>query len=368
MSTITLDPVAHGRPGGRSLPPGRPRGSRWGRAAALRSLLRLPLFSKLLVANGAIVVLAVVAVHWLDVSWPSGASRLFPLIVTIGLGAILAGNAIIVWVALAPLRSLQHVAARVSSGDLDARVPDTPLADREMRRLVQTFNAGLAAAARQRQRLRGLQLRGSNAAEAERERVAMQLHDGAAQALTALRIRTRLALASEDSQLRHAVLLEVNEGIGDVVHDLRDVAARLRPLGLHLLGLGAAIESCARSMLRDDAVELIVDKEDVQGLLSQETELVLFRVAEEALSNVARHAAAVHVSITLRRVDDDISLTIRDDGIGFDPNATEVNEFGIFEMQERVSAAGGRFELETAPGKGVRIHVLIPVECKAHVR
>jgi two-component system sensor histidine kinase UhpB len=322
---------------------------------ALRTLLRLPLFAKLLVANGAIVVGAVVAAQWVGSSAPGEGTLAFPVIVVVGLLGILAGNAVILWVALAPLRNLH------------ARVPDTPLADREMRRLVQTFNDGLAAAARQRQRLRGLQLRETSANEAERERVALLLHDGVAQELTALRIRARLALASTDSQLRDAVLREVSDGIGDVVHDVRGVATRLRPLGLQLLGLGVAIESRAKAALEAAGIAVTIRNDDVHGLLSPETELVLYRVAEEALSNIVQHSAARYASITLRRRADQVVLLIEDDGVGFEPGESDVSEFGLFEMQERVAAAGGLFELDSARGHGVRIQVLIPIECTANV-
>ena len=364
---MILEPSSPGRPDGAREPSGRPFRAHSPHVVALRTLLRLPLFAKLLVANGAIVVGAAVAAHWVSRSAPGEGTLAFPVIVVLGLLGILAGNAIILWVALAPLRLLQHVAARVSAGDLDARVPDTPLADREMRRLVQTFNDGLAAAARQRQRLRGLQLRETSANEAERERVALLLHDGVAQELTALRIRARLALASTDSQLRDAVLREVSDGIGGVVHDVRGVATRLRPLGLQLLGLCVAIESCARATLEAAGIAVTIRNDDVHGLLSPETELVLYRVAEEALSNIAQHSAALHASVALGRRADQVVLLIEDDGVGFEPGESDVSEFGLFEMQERVAAAGGLFELDSARGYGARIQVLIPIECTANV-
>jgi two-component system sensor histidine kinase UhpB len=291
-----------------------------------------------------------------------------PLIAILSLIAILAGNAGILWLALAPLRKLQGVAARVSAGDLDARVPDTPLADREMRRLVATFNAGLAAAARQRERLRALQVREASANEAERERVALQLHDNVAQALTALRIQARLALASNDSHFREGALGEVIDGIGLIVDDVRNVAARLRPLGLQLLGLGVAMEAHGRNVLGNAGIATTFRTDTMPGLLTPETELVLYRVAEEAFANIVRHAKARSARVSLRRRSHDVMLCIEDDGVGFEPAESDPDEFGLFEMQERVSAVGGRFELRAAPGHGVSIKVTIPISCDDHAR
>lgn len=361
MSTMIL-PSRRGRSGGMTKPPGRPRRFRVSPSAIVRSLLGLPLFAKLMLANGAIVLGTAAAVRWAGSAALAHSSLAFTAIAIVGLLAILAGNALILWLALAPLRNIQNVAARVSAGDLDARVPDTPLADREMRRLVDAFNAGLAAAARQRQRLRGLQLRETSANEAVRERVAFHLHDDVAQALTALRIRARLALASDDSQLRDAVLHEVGDGLDAIVHDVRGVATRLRPLGLQLLGPGVVIESCARAMLDQAGIEATIRNDVVHGLLAPDAELALFRVAEEALSNIVRHSRAKRASVALHRTPAHVELRIEDDGIGFDPDATDRDEFGLLEMQERVAAAGGHFEVRAARGQGVVIKVTIPIE------
>jgi two-component system sensor histidine kinase UhpB len=163
------------------------------------------------------------------------------------------------------------------------------------------------------------------------------------------------------------VLREVSDGIGDVVHDVRGVATRLRPLGLQLLGLGVAIESRAKATLEAACIAVTIRNDDVHGLLSPETELVLYRVAEEALANIVQHSAARHASVALGRRADQVVLRIEDDGVGFEPCESDVSEFGLFEMQERVAAAGGRFELDSARGLGVCIQVLIPIECTAHV-
>jgi signal transduction histidine kinase len=334
----------------------------------LRPLLRLPLFAKLLVANGTIVIGAAAAARWVSPAVSGQASFSFAVIALLGLLGILAGNASILWIALSPLRQLQQVAAQVSAGDLDARVPETTLADRETRTLIQTFNGGLAAAARQRQRLRGVQLRERIAIEAERERVAYTLHDGIAQALTALRIRLRLAMSAPDSQLRDGMLAEVNEGIGEAVHELRRVARGLRPVGLELLGLAVAIESYTKPAAEAAGLVALIRSEDVQGLLAPATELALYRIAQESLANVIRHAGADQISIALKHEGDEISLVIEDDGRGFDPAETGAGGLGLLDMQEHVAAVGGRFRIDSERGKGTRIQVFIPIQGKVHVR
>jgi two-component system sensor histidine kinase UhpB len=134
-----------------------------------------------------------------------------------------------------------------------------------------------------------------------------------------------------------------------------------------LLGLGVAIESRAKATLEAAGIAVTIRNDDVHGLLSPETELVLYRVAEEALSNIAQHSAALHASVALGRRAEQVVLLIEDDGVGFEPGESDVSEFGLFEMQERVAAAGGLFELDSARGYGARIQVLIPIECTANV-
>ncbi|MGH7500233.1 MAG: ATP-binding protein [Longimicrobiales bacterium] len=345
------------RPGEESIGPGRPLGA----------LLRLPLFAKLLIANGAIVLAAAAAARWVKPPGSADASLTLAVIAVVGLLCILGVNAAILWIALAPLRQLQHVAARVRAGDLDVRVPDSPLADRETRRLIQTYNDGLAAAARQRQRLREVQTRDNAATEAERERVAHALHDEIAQALTALRIRVRLARAARDEQLREAMLSEIGEGLGEAIHDLRRVAGGLRPVGLEMLGLAVAIEAYARPTAEAAGMGAFVNSDDVHGLLAPETELTLYRIVQEALSNAVRHSGASRVSIRMKRGEDHVALVIEDDGSGFNPTATDVGGLGLLDMQERVAALGGRFQIDSERGDGTRIEVLIPIPRAIHV-
>ena len=333
-------------------------------------LLRLPLFYKLFLANGGIVVGVAVGCRWIAASGGSArpdAILPFAVIAAAGLAAMLAANAVLVWLALSPLRSLQAASQRVRGGDFDTRVADSRVADQDTRRLIDTFNAVIEAAAAHRQRMRDVSTRSQTSVEDERKRVARELHDGIAQELAALRVRLRLARGAVEPHLRERILDDVGDGIGDAIEELRRVARGLRPPALEMLGLDAAIESYARPVA--DAAGIVLDfrGDDVGGLLPDETELALYRVLQEALSNIVQHSGAAFVTIRLDHRNDSVRMSIRDDGKGFDTSGPDRRwgGLGLFGMEERAAAVGGRLDIVSARGEGTRVDVIIPVEERA---
>jgi len=338
---------------------------------AFARLLRLPLFYKLFLANGGIVVGVAVGCRWIAASGRApgpGAILPFAGIAAAGLAAMLGANALLVWLALSPLRSLQAAAQRVRGGDFDTRAADSLVADQDTRRLIDTFNAVIEAAAAHRQRMRDVSARSQISVEDERKRVARELHDGIAQELAALRVRLRLARSAVEPHLRERILDEVGDGISDAIEELRRVARGLRPPALEMLGLAAAIESYARPVA--DAAGIVLDfrGDDVSGLLPDETELALYRVLQEALSNIVRHSGAASVTIRLDREDDHVRMSIRDDGKGFDTSGPDRHwgGLGLFGMEERAAAVGGRLDIMSARGEGTRLDVVIPIGVRSH--
>lgn len=351
---VGLESLSHGRP------------ARHG--PVVQALLRVPLFFKLFLANSMILVGVMIGAAHLSAHYTAetpGAPPLpsLVLLAVAGIALSLLANAVIAWIALSPLRQLEATAARVRSGDHSARAPASPIADRDLERLGRTFNQVLDAVAEQTNRLREMAARAQSATEEERRRLARELHDGIAQSLAALNIRVKLARATTDSQVRATDLDEVSGGISDAILELRRMARGLRPPALEMLGLAAAIESHARSVAEAAALELAISTENITGVLSPDAELAIYRIMQEALSNVIRHSGASQVSIDLELTDRAVVLRIEDDGRGFDPADAENGDrgLGLFGMRERASFIGGRLGIVSRTGRGTRVELNVPI-------
>jgi two-component system, NarL family, sensor histidine kinase UhpB len=337
---------------------GAPRTSSRG----VRALLRFPLFYKILVANAVIVVAVVaVAAAILHPNLTADGGKLLALVAA-GLVVSIASNGLIVRLALSPLARLERTAEKVQAGDMSARVEPSELADAEMERLTATFNTMLASGDHYRQRLREVAARALSAQEEERKRIARELHDGTAQTLAALRVRLRIARSLEDGEARNQLLERISGDLGEAAEELRRIAQGLRPPALDMLGLAPAIESYARGVGETAGVTTALDLQPVEGLLSPDAELALYRIVQEALSNVARHSNAGTVRVRLEREQRSVTARIEDDGRGFGVRAEMTNGgLGLYGMQERAAYVGGSVEIESEPGRGVRVRVTIPV-------
>lgn len=330
------------------------------------SLLRFPLFFKILVANVAIMALvmsAVVVVTHADLS--ANGARLMMLFGAALLVSI-ATNALILKLALLPLKRLQQTAEQVQAGMVGARAASSQLADEELERLTVTFNTMLESSETYRRRLRETAQRALAAQEEERKRIAQELHDGIAQTLASLRVRLRVARALEDSAARDQLLERLGAEIGEATEEVRRIAQGLRPPALDMLGLAPAIESCVRGIGEGTGLALDTHVEVVEGLLTPEAELVLYRVVQEALSNVARHSRAGTVRVRLQYANGAVTALVEDDGRGFDVESEmSSGGLGLFGMQERAGYVGGTVAIESEPGRGTRVRAVIPVVEKA---
>lgn len=338
------------------------------RFALPRVLFRLPLFYKILLVNAAIVILGAVAGTAVTAEFVRGSPgrTTLDLVGLFALGGVVVSvgvNALILRLALTPIQSLERTAERVQNGDLDARAPQSSVADRELERLTDTFNGMLDTLEAYRRRLREVAARALSAAEEERKRVARELHDETAQTLAALLIRLRIARRTGDSAARDALLEEMRTEIGDALEGIRRFARGLRPPALDGLGLVPAVESHVRSLAESLGLHIDLDADPLDGVLSPEAELALYRIIQEALSNVVRHADAERVWICIRRLPDGVTATLRDDGVGFDMAEVTDREgrgLGLFGMQERAAYLGGGVEIRSAPGVGTLVRAEIP--------
>jgi two-component system sensor histidine kinase UhpB len=335
---------------------------------AVRWALRVPLFYKILLANASLVLVGSIVGGLVTADYVRRhpAASLLDLVGALAIGGIVATvlvNAIILRLALHPLDALERTAARVHRGDLDARVPLSPVADRELDRLTRTFNAMLDSATRNRERLRQVAATALNAAEEERKRIARELHDETAQLLAALLIRIRVVKNANDPEAVSALLDDMREQIGGALEGVRRFARGLRPPALDELGLIPAIESHVRSIRAITEIDLsLLADEDVGGL-SLEAELAVYRIVQEALSNVVRHSGATRAAVRVAREPDRLVVTVEDDGHGF--NVPEVRAagrgLGLFGMGERAAYLGGRVDVQSTPGTGTRVRAEIPL-------
>jgi signal transduction histidine kinase len=216
------------------------------------------------------------------------------------------------------------------------------------------------------QRMRAELLRATvRATEEERIRVSADLHDGPVQALTATVLRAgalenRLGAAGEDAA--RSGVVAIREQVAQQIAEIRRVIADLRPPELDR-GLTTALRGLVEAFARRTECDVRLDA-DGEERVPPEIETVLFRITQEALANVAKHAQAMHVAVHVRFDRGEVAVSIRDDGAGFTPpmNGEHVREghYGLAGMRERVEAADGRLEVTSEPGAGTQIVARIP--------
>ena len=202
------------------------------------------------------------------------------------------------------------------------------------------------------------------AQEAERKRIARELHDDTAQALTSILIRLRLLeRSSEDEDIRRNVE-ELRELTGGALDAVRRMAVDLRPAELDHLGLVPALRAYAEKFSQARPIDARVRVEGLKRRLPAAMELVLYRVAQEALTNIAKHSGARSAEVVLARKRGVVTLTVRDNGKGFYPenvSTADGSGLGLFGMRERLALVRGIVEVESSPGGGTTITARIPL-------
>lgn len=264
-----------------------------------------------------------------------------------------------------PLESLAAIADRVAAGDIEARAPVSGSA--EVVRVAGLFNRMLDALRTTELalkdsyvRLRELSSRVMRAEESERRRIARDLHDQVGQALTALELELhglRRSGAADGQRLERCLQIS-----GQLLEDVRDLSLDLRPAQLDDLGLAAALRWHLDRYLRPRGIEVHFEADVRTERLTPEIETACFRIAQEALTNVLRHSRARRVDVELREQNDELVMTVRNDGAPFDPNAASAKESsGLRTMGDRAVLAGGRFEIKPRPGGGAEVEARFPL-------
>ena len=241
------------------------------------------------------------------------------------------------------------------------RVLDDAPFKEEDERLLEAFAASAATAVATAQNVSEEALRrGIEASEAERTRWARELHDDTLQQLASLRVILSGARRSGDADRMSTAIEGALEQITTAIGDLRSLITELRPAALDELGAQPALESLAQRVQRQADLDVTLAYE-LEGRQPREVEATMYRLVQEALTNVAKHAKASRAHVTVSNGDGGgaIEITIRDDGQGFDAHQRSAG-FGLIGMRERLALAGGTLAIESSPGNGTVLRAAIP--------
>ena len=311
----------------------------------------MSLARRVVLVNSAVLIAACLALALGPATVSAPIHRRELLVLLAGLLATMAANLVLVRRAFTPLERLTRLMRTVDPLAPGTRVPSGPGA-KEVRELATAFNDMLDRLETER---RDSARRAVRAQEAERRRVARELHDELGQSLTGVLLQIDHAIRVPDE----ADLEEAREGARRSLEDVRRIARDLRPDTLVELGLPSALNALATRFTRQSGVTVDRRLDPDLPALDEDVEVVLYRVAQEALTNVARHADARHVTLALGRGDGAVTLTVDDDGRG-------VRSFvghearGITGMRERALLVHGRLWIGNAPTQGTRVRLEVP--------
>jgi signal transduction histidine kinase len=195
--------------------------------------------------------------------------------------------------------------------------------------------------------------------ELERRRLARELHDETGQALTSILLGLRALEEAESDDLGPAVA-KLREQVVQTLQDVRRLAVELRPTALDDFGLAAALERLSSSFAEQTGIAVELESGLSDERLPSDVETALYRIVQEALTNVVKHAQAEHVSIVLRRDEGAVTAVVEDDGRGL-PREHGDGGLGLVGMRERVALVNGQLEIESAEGTGTTLVVEVPV-------
>ena len=330
----------------------------------LRAILAVPLERKLVGANLLILGVAAFVLFGPVHLNPGRLTDVLVVISALAAGAL--ANFGLVKLALRPITTLQGVARRVSEGRLAERVPPSMVADRDLALLSTTINDMLDSLAAGRERMRKLGAEVVYAEEKERARVAKELHDSVGQTLAAASFQAA-AIANEigdhDAAPRVA---EVRQLLRTSLEEIRNVSRSLHPRVTTDLGLPSALEALADATMQRSLID-IKTRVDVSGVvIPAALSATMYRIAQEALRNVERHADAGSATLTLVALPGYLELVVTDDGRGIDgPLEKDRADARFAKMRERLSLAGGDLHIDSTEDSGTRVRAWVGMDTEA---
>jgi signal transduction histidine kinase len=274
-----------------------------------------------------------------------------------------------------PIRELASVMHRVAQGGKLRRVEIS--SSDELRSLGEAFNlmtAQLEHAERQRSAgLRAYAISVQRAQEEERERISRELHDDICQRLSGMKFRVEVLAGNAEPANKRMVrgLRDINQELDRAITEVQRISSNLRPSVLDDFGLVTALRMLCKEFQKLHAVRTSFREAHAPpGPVDSNIEIALYRIAQEALSNTAKHSNAGNATVHLERQESSIQLTVSDDGTGFEETDAarargEGHGMGLMSMRERSELLGGTFRIESASGKGTTVTVTLPLAVEA---
>lgn len=308
---------------------------------------------RIFLVNAVIWIVAIAVIAWAPITVHRVATPSEVLVLGVGLVLMLAVDLFLLRRVLSPLRRLVAVMGAVEPEHPGQRAEASTGAGREVVALAEALNSMLDRLEDERHESGR---RALLAQESERARIARELHDEVGQTLTAVALRAERA-ARDPGRQSHA-LSEISESVLRSLGDVHRIGRELRPEALDDLGLVNALIALSSRVGSQAGLAVKRELDGQLPPLSPEVELVIYRVAQEALTNAIRHAGATRLSIALRQTDGRVALTVRDDGRGLPERP---RERGLRGMRERARLIEAELEISSPAGQGTEVRLDVPV-------
>ncbi len=298
--------------------------------------------------------------------------ELIPFLDVLGVLAAVTIGAAMAWLVIDPVHVMRRGMQRMAAGDFSESVKVEN--EDELGELADSINetaedlSKLQEAILAEERVRAMQERFTHvtlAQEEERRRISRELHDGLGPSLASIgnNLRTCQYIIRTDPERCEAQLGEIANGLKGHIQDIRELIYDLRPMALDQLGFTGAIKQQVERFSQQTGIQVSFDMAGDVALATL-TEVTVFRVVQECLTNIQKHAMANQVNVSLQVVDAGVELRIKDDGRGFDRrkanSGTVESGHGLVNMQERAELLGGAFSVQTSPGSGCQVIMYIP--------
>jgi two-component system sensor histidine kinase UhpB len=315
----------------------------------------MSLFRRAVAVNVTVLVAAALLLALSPATISATVTRSEWIVLAAGTAAVIVVNLLLLRRVFGPLERLEQVMGRVDPHEPGRRIGDEQ-SDREIARVSKAFNSMLDRLEHERADSRRRALR---AQEAERGRVARELHDEVGQLLTGVVLQLE-GLAAAVPAARRLEVAAIQDNVREGVHSVREIARGLRPPALDEFGLRASLVALAAGFGERSGLRVRHHIDPELPALDAETELALYRVAQEAITNVARHAHAREVELQLRCDGHAVALTVGDDGQGMCAEDLH-SSHGVAGMRERALLVGGSLEIRDRVPRGTDVRLMVPL-------